>query len=191
MEVPSLPESPSRKTHDEGQGRTTALTISELIEQQNLEFRETLVQELIALRPEQFERFGEHLARAIGFTDVEVTRYTNDGGVDIFGTLEMGVVKVKGAFQMKRWTNSVGRDPIVKFRGSIQGSFDHGIFVTTSSFTMSAKELASVPGAVPVVMIDGARLATIMIDHGLGVKSEPVVLRSVDESFFEQFRNAE
>ncbi len=85
-----------------------------------------------------------------------VTKYVGDGGIDGYGNLEMGVVKVKAAFQVKRWrNNNVPRSDIDRFRGTIQGKFDQGIFITTSDFVDEAKRISSVPGAVPIVLING------------------------------------
>lgn len=58
------------------------------------------------------------------------------------------------------------------------------MFVTTSSFT---KEAWSYVRRIEqrVVLIDGARLARLMIDHGVGVRtSATYVIRRIDEDYF-------
>jgi restriction system protein len=171
-----------------GADRAEISPLELLINQQERDFQQHLVDRLLVMEPRDFERLGERLARALGFTDVEVTQYTNDGGVDVFGSLELGIVKVRGAFQMKRWRNTVGKNHINNFRGAIQGRYDQGIFVTTSVFTDSAKELASIPGAVPVIMIDRERLTAILTERGLGVTSEPVTIKKIDDTFFDELK---
>lgn len=58
------------------------------------------------------------------------------------------------------------------------------MFVTTSSFT---KEAGGYVRGIEqrVVLIDGARLARLMIDHGVGVRtSATYVIRRIDEDYF-------
>ena len=143
------------------------------------------------LHPQQFEEFAGKLLESVGFTDVEVTKYVGDGGIDGYGNLEMGVVKVKAAFQVKRWRNNVPAAEVNQFRGAIQGEFDQGIFVTTSDFSDEAKKVSSKRGAVPIVLINGDRIVNIMLEKGLGVRREPLTVTMIDEEFFAAFGTTE
>jgi len=139
------------------------------------------------LHPREFEAFGGKLLESVGFTDIEVTNYVGDGGVDGYGSLEMGVVKVRAAFQVKRWRQNVPRPEIDQFRGAIQGTYDQGIFITTSDFSDEAKQVSTKPGTVPIVMINGDKIIDIMLERGLGVRREPVSIIRLDEEFFATF----
>ena len=143
------------------------------------------------LHPQQFEEFAGTLLESVGFTDVEVTKYVGDGGIDGYGNLEMGVVKVKAAFQVKRWRQNVPPAEVNQFRGAIQGEFDQGIFITTSDFSDEAKKASSKRGAVPIVLINGDRIVTIMLERGLGVRQEPLTVTRIDEEFFTAFGTTE
>lgn len=59
------------------------------------------------------------------------------------------------------------------------------MFITTASFSGGARVYAeSVP--TRVVLIDGARLASLMIRYGVGVQvKQTVQIVEVDEDFFE------
>jgi len=166
-------------------------TIGELLDKEKQQIRSQLRELLMNLHPQQFEAFSGTLLESVGFTDVEVTKYVGDGGIDGYGNLEMGVVKVKAAFQVKRWRNNVPAADINQFRGAIQGEFDQGIFITTSDFTDEAKKVSSKRGAVPIVLINGDRILSIMLEKGLGVRREPLTVSRIDEEFFSAFGTSE
>ncbi len=166
-------------------------TMAELLDRQKQQVRTQLNELLMNLHPQQFEEFAGTLLESVGFTDVEVTKYVGDGGIDGYGNLEMGVVKVKAAFQVKRWRQNVPPAEVNQFRGAIQGEFDQGIFITTSDFSDEAKKASSKRGAVPIVLINGDRIVTIMLERGLGVRQEPLTVTRIDEEFFTAFGTTE
>jgi len=166
-------------------------TIGALLDRENQQIRAQLHELLMNLHPQQFEAFAGKLLESVGFTDVEVTKYVGDGGIDGYGNLEMGVVKVKAAFQARRWNQNVPRSDVDQFRGAIQGKFDQGIFITTSDFSDEAKKVSSVPGAVPIILINGDRIVNIMLEKGLGVRQEPLTVSRIDEEFFAAFGTTE
>jgi restriction system protein len=71
--------------------------------------------------------------------------------------------------QAKRWQATVGRPEIQRFAGALQGQRARkGIFITTSDFTREAETYAaSIQNTI--VLVNGAQLAELMIDHGIGV----------------------
>ena len=89
--------------------------------------------------------------------------------------------------QAKRWTNKVGRPDIQTFVGALQGKSAHrGVFITTSSFSNEAQEYARTV-STRVALVDGQRLAQLMIEHGVGVSDvQTFVLRRVDTDYFEE-----
>jgi restriction system protein len=87
--------------------------------------------------------------------------------------------------QAKRWEASVGRQTVQAFVGSLHGfNAEKGVLLTTSTFTRDAWDYAG-SIAKHVVLIDGERLASLMIDHGLGTITETVYeIRRVDQDYF-------
>jgi len=162
-------------------------TIAGLLDREKQQICVQLLELLMNLHPQQFEEFAGKLLESVGFTDIEVTKYVGDGGIDGYGNLEMGVVRVRAAFQVKRWRNNVPPAEINQFRGAISGEFDQGIFITTSDFSDEAKKASSRRGAVPIVLINGDRIVNIMLEKGLGVRQEPLTITKVDEEFFAAF----
>jgi len=159
-------------------------TLQDLLEAHETAVRSRLLDRLNNLRPTEFEHFARQLLEALGFAEVQVTQQSRDGGIDGYGKLRQGIVKINAAFQCKRWEGPVPRPEIDRFRGAISGRFDQGIFLATSSFSHEASEASIRPGAVPIIMIDGERIVNIMIQHGVGVSRRPLYLLDVDEEFF-------
>jgi restriction system protein len=87
--------------------------------------------------------------------------------------------------QAKSWESTVGRPDIQQFIGALQGKqASKGIFITTSKFSGEALAYAR-SVAVRVILIDGRRLAELMIDHNVGVNiRETYELKEVDLSYF-------
>jgi len=166
-------------------------TIAGLLDREKQQIRVQLLELLMNLHPQQFEEFAARLLESVGFTDIEVTKYVGDGGIDGYGNLEMGVVRVRAAFQVKRWRNNIPPAEINQFRGAISGEFDQGIFITTSDFSDEAKKASSRRGAVPIVLINGDRIVNIMLEKGLGVRQEPLTVTKIDEEFFAVFGTTE
>jgi len=87
--------------------------------------------------------------------------------------------------QAKRWENTVGRPEIQKFAGALQGQRARkGIFITTASFSREAVGFAS-RIENKIVLIDGERLAQLMIDHNLGVSPMATYeVKRMDSDYF-------
>lgn len=160
--------------------------LQQLIEQHQQYVREQLRQRLSTMNPYAFEQLAGKLLEALDFSEVTTTKRSKDGGIDGYGKLRMGIVEVKAAFQCKRWKGPVPRSEIDRFRGAIQGQFDQGIFITTSHFSPDALEASTQPGSVPIVMLDIDKVLDLMIQHGIGVRQEPLMLTRIDDSFFDE-----
>jgi restriction system protein len=87
--------------------------------------------------------------------------------------------------QAKRWEATIGRAEIQKFAGALQGQRARkGIFITTSDFTRDALDFVSRIDS-KIILIDGATLAKLMIDFGVGVN--PVAtyqVQKIDSDYF-------
>lgn len=87
--------------------------------------------------------------------------------------------------QAKRWEATIGRPEIQKFAGALQGQRARkGIFITTSDFTKDALDFVSRIDS-KIILLDGATLAKLMIDFGVGVN--PVAtyqVHKIDSDYF-------
>jgi restriction system protein len=110
---------------------------------------------------------------------------SGDGGIDGIikeDKLGLDVIYV----QAKRWDGIVGRPEIQKFAGALQGQrANKGVFITTSHFSREAADYANVINS-KIILIDGERLASLMVDHNVGVTPVGVYeLKRVDSDSFE------
>ncbi len=87
--------------------------------------------------------------------------------------------------QAKRWKNSVGRPEVQAFAGSLEGERARkGVFLTTSTFTKEATDYVR-RIEKKIVLIDGARLAALMVDFGVGVTTvETYEIKRIDGDYF-------
>jgi restriction system protein len=139
-------------------------------------FERVVVQLLIAMG------YGGSLARA-----GRALGRSGDGGVD--GVIDEDALGLDRIYvQAKRYgdDNPVGPGAIRDFFGALdQFKAGKGLFVTTSSFTPAA--IKTVEGlSKRIVLIDGARLTRLMIDHGVGCRVEDTLyVKKLDDEFFE------
>jgi restriction system protein len=134
------------------------------------DWKEQLVEELLATPPDRFERLARRLLREAGFISATVTGKSGDGGIDGIGVYRLSLVSFPVFFQCKRYKGSVGAGAVRDFRGAMSGRGDKGLLITTGSFTAEAKQEATRDGAPPVDLIDGDRLCDLLKDYELGVR---------------------
>ncbi len=151
--------------------------------------QERLIRLLVkTLSPGGFERLSQRLLREAGFVQVEVTGKSGDGGIDGYGTLQVGpLVTFRVLFQCKRYLGSVTPSQVRDFRGAMAGRADKGIILTTGTFTAEARREASRDGVVPIELIDGEKLVAMFKKFDLGLK--PVTTYEIVESFFDEFKS--
>jgi restriction system protein len=162
-----------------------AVTLKDLIYQNESEVKKRIIAELQTLKPNEFEQFCSSLLQLLGYQELKVTTGGPDGGIDGHGQFRQGVVTIRSAFQAKRWNqNPVGRPEIDKFRGAIQGDFDHGVFLTIGRFTEDAEKASIKKGAITLLLLDGEAIAETMVKFGIGVNKRPIQLLDIDPEFF-------
>jgi len=167
----------------------------EQIERSFSEFQTALAGELLEevrrVTPASFERLVVQLLVKMGYggelrQDAAVVGGSGDEGIDgIINEDKLGLDVIY--IQAKQWANPVGRPEVQKFAGALQGKrAKKGVFITTSSFTREAREFAERLDS-KIILIDGERLARLMIEHNVGVTVKAVYeLKSIDRDFFEE-----
>ena len=150
------------------------------------EWKDTLHQTLLAMKPDAFERLTKRLLRENGFVQVEVIGRSGDGGIDGKGILRLqNIISYHVVFQCKRYQGSVGPSAIRDFRGAMVGRADKGIFITTGTFTRDAINEATRDGAPAIDLIDGEALAEMLKNLRLGVSVEMVEHVEINAKWFE------
>ncbi len=141
-----------------------------LIEESELGWKERLLGILKTIPPESFERLCQRVLRESGFTKVEVTGRSGDGGIDGAGVLRMNLVSFHVLFQSKRWKDAVPAAVIRDFRGAMIGRADKGLVITTGRFTADAQREAVRDGAPAIDLVDGETLCELLKGLRLGVE---------------------
>lgn len=137
------------------------------------------------MAPDAFERLCQRVLRESGFTRVQVTGSSGDGGIDGMGVLRVRLISFQVRFQCKRYSGSVGTREIRDFRGAMVGRADKGLFITTGAFTQAAQREATRDGAPAIDLIDGNELCHLLRDLGLGVSTKTVQVFTPHAEFFE------
>jgi len=156
----------------------------------------TLKSELLELvrkiDPFRFERLVLDLLLAMGYGGsreeaATVTQKSNDEGIDgLINEDRLGLDRLY--VQAKRWKDPVGRPQIQNFVGALAGQHaQKGIFITTSDFSAGAREYVKNLPQQRAILIDGQRLAELMIEHNIGVsRAYSYEIKRVDSDYFEE-----
>lgn len=152
---------------------------------EEIEWSSVLLEKLKSIEASAFERLCQRLLRESGFTKVEVTGKSGDGGIDGNGVLRVNLVSFHVLFQCKRYKDSVGPGVVRDFRGAMQGRADKGLIITTGTFTPEARREATRDGAPALDLIDGEFLCQLLKEQKLGVYVRLVEEVELDLSFFE------
>lgn len=149
------------------------------------QWRETLHAVLKDMDATAFERLCQRILRESGFTKVEVTKASHDGGIDGKGILQVSdFLTFRVVFQCKRYSGSVGPDVVQKLRGAMPGSADRGLIVTTGHFTQGAIREAAHEHKSPIELVDGEELINKLKTLELGVSTKMVEEVEVHPDFF-------
>lgn len=171
-----------------------ALTPEERLESSYSTLRDALADDLLErmrqVAPGFFEQLVVDLLVAMGYGGsrgdaARAVGQSGDGGID--GIIKEDKLGLDAVYvQAKRWSANVGRPVVQAFAGSLDGfRARKGILITTSSFSKDATDYVS-KIEKRIVLIDGVRLADLMIEHGVGV--DPVAtytVHKIDEDYFE------
>lgn len=163
--------------------------IDSAVEQIEERLRSELLGQLATVDPYRFEQVVIDVLFAMGYGGsrseaAQVTQKSNDEGVDgVINEDRLGLDVIY--VQAKRWKNPVGRKEIQSFVGALAGKqANKGIFITTSTFVRNAIDYADTVSQ-KVVLIDGNRLAELMIEHDVGLTTfKSIALKRLDSDYF-------
>ncbi|MEF8759187.1 MAG: restriction endonuclease [Candidatus Accumulibacter sp. UW25] len=156
------------------------------------ELRQSAATELLevlgSVSPSFFETIVLELLHRMGYganrNDLQQVGGSGDAGIDGIISLDrLGLEKVY--VQAKRWKEAISRPHLQAFYGALAGQkAKKGVFITTSCFSAQARDFVkSVEG---IVLIDGERLAELMIDYEVGISVRTVKIPKVDTDYFDE-----
>lgn len=141
--------------------------------------------------PQFFENLIIELLLAMGYggTSEDAGRAlgkSGDNGVD--GVIDQDPLGVDQIYvQAKRYAegNTVGSPDIRNFSGALdERNTTKGLFFTTSKFTPEAIKAAE-KSSRNIVLIDGLKLAKLMLQYNIGCRDEEVLhLKKIDDDYF-------
>jgi restriction system protein len=156
------------------------------------ELRKTVTAEILeslgSVSPAFFETIVLDLLYQMGYgtsrTNLQRVGGAGDGGIDGVISLDrLGFEKVY--VQAKRWQQTVGRPEVQGFYGALAGQrATKGVFITTSAFTAQAIDFAR--SMERIVLVEGRRLAELMIDYEVGVNARTIKVPKLDSDYFDE-----
>lgn len=163
------------------------LALEQSVEGALAELRELVQRDLLARLAElsdvAFEQVVVMLLEQLGHRDVEVVHRQSGGTVALTVTEPSGGRLAVVARQA--WSN-IGPDTVRRLRGSLAHfGADAGLVLTLGDFTEDAHHAAGGGAQAAVRLIDGARLATLLYEHEVGLRGHAPRVRFVDVPFFE------
>ena len=154
--------------------------------------QDELLQEVVQLTPDQFERMVVELVVAMGYGGTaedaaRVVGKTGDEGIDgIIKADRLGFDRIY--IQAKKWNpdRTIGRPEIQKFLGALVGQgANKGLFITTCGFSKEASDFVEKSISQRISLVDGKQLTTLMIEHNIGVSTQSIyTIKSVDSDYF-------
>ena len=175
-------------SEDEQQDQTPQERMDEAFTQINNVLKSEILNEVMSLSPAFFERLVVKLLEKMGYgglLDGEgvVTSRSNDEGIDgIIREDKLGFSNIY--IQAKRYglDKTVSRPDVQGFVGAIANKSGKGLFITTAKFTSGAIQCAK---DNHIVLVDGDKLAELMIDYGVGVSTiQTYEIKRLDSDFF-------
>lgn len=152
------------------------------IDKKNAAVKRRLRARLAELDPKLFEELIGELLAGLGFEDVEVTKYSADGGIDVRGVLAVGgVTDIRTAIQVKRWSKNVSGRVVRELRGAL-GPHEQGLIITLSRFTPDARSEAAAANRAPIGLVNGDRLLDLLMENEIGVTHKRVTIYELDEA---------
>lgn len=148
--------------------------------------------EVVSQSPDFFEKLVVDLLLSMGYggsqiENGQVLGKSGDGGVDgVIKEDKLGFDKIY--VQAKKWdmNSTIGRPELQKFVGALSGQGAlKGAFITTAKFSKDAWEYAKNQHMYKIALIDGTKLAKLMIENNIGVSVENVYeIKKVDSDYF-------
>ena len=185
--IEETPGQDSNISEEETPDIPITVRLSDLAKSANATLPESLLEAIKKMKPKSFEVLIAQLLIKMGYgnspDDVIVTNYVGDYGIDGYVRKDRLDIDKICAYQAKRYTNNkVGIEEMNALGGAmINYSTNCGIFVTTSDFTPAA--LKYDPRGYTIKHINGQALVKLLIEYGIGIKTEKIEVKTVDTDF--------
>ena len=106
-------------------------------------------------------------------------------GIDVVGTVQVGITSIQDVVQVKRHKNTINRKVVDQLRGALPyHQAIRGTLITLSRFSSGCSEAAHYPNSAPITLIDGDRLIQLLVEYEIAVNRREAHLTEIDEDYF-------
>jgi len=180
-----------KSPYEVDKSRTPEEILGQVYEELNQSLAEELLGKIKDSSPSFFEILVIDLLVKMGYGGSrkdagQAVGKSGDEGID--GIIKEDKLGLDAIYiQAKKWEGNVSRPEVQKFAGALQGKrAKKGIFITTSAFSKEAQEYASSIDS-KLILIDGERLAQLMIEHNVGVSiTTSYEVKKIDIDYFDE-----
>jgi restriction system protein len=145
-----------------GIAAATVLVLVGLYVARRRQIRVQTLEQMLALTPSAFERAVGTLLSDTGYRDIKNIGRSGDQGIDLLCRNPRGE---RCGVQCKRYApaRSIGSPEMRRFLGSlVYRKLERGIYVTTSSFSTAAAQVAR---EANIELVDGERLTSLLLEQ--------------------------
>lgn len=158
------------------------LELSDLLNKHNKKKKDDLKEFLYNISPYDFEVLIAKLFNAMGY-NTEITKKSNDLGVDIIATGIVGLTPIKEVVQVKRQKSNIHRPVLDRLRGVIPlHNATTGTIITLGQFSEGCHKLTP----KNIKLIDGDKLIDYLFEYKIGFNVETIEIHKVDYNFFKE-----
>lgn len=185
---------PQKKTtdfkHENNESKEDVLTPEEQIDKAyksiTSKLASDIIDKILQQKPQFFEKLVVDLLQTMGYGVGHTTQLSGDGGID--GIIQEDKLGLSNVFiQAKRWQrgHNVGRPELQAFVGAMASSGGkRGVFITTSDYSKEATSFK--PEGYKIALINGTKLAELMISYNVGVSTEmKYEIKKIDSDYYE------
>jgi restriction system protein len=191
--TPVIEQSINTIIQDELEPSTPEEQLENAYQELRSQLASTLLETILKNPPSFFEQLVVDLLVAMGYGGSrkdagQALGKTGDGGIDgIIKEDKLGLDIIY--LQAKRYgvDNVVPSREVRDFTGSLEGhGAQKGVLITTSSFTRDGIEFVKRLQQKKIVLIDGEKLAQLMIDNDIGVSTTTnYTIKKIDLDYFD------
>lgn len=135
--------------------------------------KEIMRERVLSLTAMSFENIIFDVVKKMNYVDVEKTKQTRDGGVDVIAYKEDGLSRYKTVFEAKKYRKKLGVQIVRNMHGVMEGCrADRGVIITASDFSRDCKALAERVEYRKIRLIDGEKFSDMLFTFEVGVKNE-------------------
>lgn len=163
-------------------------SFNELFNQINSELSKNIIDIIIKKNSSVFVKLISDLLLKMGYFELNVkNNLYEDELTGFINQDQLGFDKV-GIYIMKYKSKEISYQKLQNFAGFlVSNGLSKGIFITSSSFSSGAIEYIKNQANLNIVLIDGKKIADLMINYEVGVKTKKTYeIKAIDENYFKE-----